>query len=249
MAYTGTVQVSRHWTDANQEIEDYLQSLAESCVAVEVADASSPSGWFATHFSSINPERCDFLTVHTDADRIFWSTDGGTTWVEVFNVTIITISTGSIVEYAGDDSNIPSGWQLCDGLEINRTTYAALYAVQGDTFGNGNGSTTFNLPDMRHHAPMGVNNAGLPNGADGGKTTRDIGDEGGTETHVLVTAELAAHLHANDRGGTNTVTFTSGETIKDASGGGGTVGNTGSDTGHNNLHPHTTLNYIIKDGT
>jgi microcystin-dependent protein len=43
----------------------------------------------------------------------------------------------------------PTGWLECDGTAINRTTYATLFAAIGTTFGNGNGSTTFNIPDLR----------------------------------------------------------------------------------------------------
>ena len=50
----------------------------------------------------------------------------------------------------------PSGWLTCDGSAVNRTTYSSLFAVISTTWGAGNGSTTFNLPDMRGAAPAGV---------------------------------------------------------------------------------------------
>ena len=61
---------------------------------------------------------------------------------------------GSMVMYAG--SSAPSGWLLCNGQAVSRTTYSALFTAIGTTWGVGNGSTTFNVPDMREAAPVGV---------------------------------------------------------------------------------------------
>lgn len=55
-----------------------------------------------------------------------------------------------------DDTNIPAGWLLCNGAAVSRSTYAALFAKLGTRHGAGNGSTTFNLPDMRDRYPIGV---------------------------------------------------------------------------------------------
>jgi microcystin-dependent protein len=62
---------------------------------------------------------------------------------------------GSITMFGGATVP-PSGWLTCDGSAVNRTTYSALFAVISTTWGAGNGSTTFNLPDMRGAAPAGV---------------------------------------------------------------------------------------------
>ena len=61
---------------------------------------------------------------------------------------------GSILLFAG--SSAPAGWLLCQGQAISRTTYATLFAVIGTTFGAGDGSTTFNLPDFRESSPVGA---------------------------------------------------------------------------------------------
>src|SRR5215469_16888224 len=55
--------------------------------------------------------------------------------------------TGSFIPFAG--ATAPSGWLMCDGSAVSRTTYSALYAVIGTAYGAGDGSTTFNLPDMQ----------------------------------------------------------------------------------------------------
>lgn len=61
---------------------------------------------------------------------------------------------GAVIPYAG--STAPEGWLLCNGAAVSRTTYAALFDLIGTTFGVGDGSTTFNVPDMRSKMPIGV---------------------------------------------------------------------------------------------
>lgn len=65
---------------------------------------------------------------------------------------------GVVLPYAG--SSAPTGFLLCDGSAVSRTTYSALFAIISTTFGVGDGSTTFNLPDMRSRMPIGVGSAG-----------------------------------------------------------------------------------------
>ena len=77
----------------------------------------------------------------------------------------------------------PQGYLLCDGSAVDRTTYATLYAVIGDTFGAGDGSSTFNLPDLSGRVPLGVSSTHL------------LGSTGGSETVTLTESELPAHVH------------------------------------------------------
>ena len=63
--------------------------------------------------------------------------------------TVGSAETGEIRIWAGGSSDIPDGYLLCDGSAVSRTQYTALYALIGDTYGAGDGSTTFNLPDLR----------------------------------------------------------------------------------------------------
>jgi len=72
---------------------------------------------------------------------------------------------GTIVMYGA--AAAPTGWLLCDGAAISRTTYAALFAVIGTTFGAGDGSTTFNVPDMRGIFPRGAGTSGKLTNANG----------------------------------------------------------------------------------
>ena len=61
---------------------------------------------------------------------------------------------GSINLYAG--STAPTGWLICDGSAVSRTTYANLFSVIGTTYGTGDGSTTFNLPNLKRRFPLGA---------------------------------------------------------------------------------------------
>jgi len=103
---------------------------------------------------------------------------------------------GMITAYAG--STAPTNWQLCYGQAISRTTYASLFSVISTTYGVGDGSTTFNLPDLRGRTVAGVDNMG---GTDAGRlsTANTLGTTTGTETVTLTSAQsgVPAHAHAN----------------------------------------------------
>ncbi len=110
------------------------------------------------------------------------------------------VPTGSLLAFSA--ATEPAGWLICDGREVSRITFAALNALMAAQtpaypYDNGDGSTTFNLPDLRGRLPIGSNNAGLPNGVDGARTTRDLGDEEGSETKTLTSdGQLPSHDHA-----------------------------------------------------
>jgi microcystin-dependent protein len=81
--------------------------------------------------------------------------------------------TGSIVAYGAEEA--PTGWLLCDGSAVSRTTFADLFAVIGETYGAGDLSTTFNLPDLQQRFPLGLASSG---------TGAAMGDAGGAIDHV-----------------------------------------------------------------
>jgi microcystin-dependent protein len=95
------------------------------------------------------------------------------------------LPTGLIAPYGA--AAAPTGWLLCDGAAVSRTTFAALFAVIGTTYGVGDGSTTFNVPDLRQRFPLGKAAAG---------TGATLGGTGGTIDHVhgLDTATSHAKL-------------------------------------------------------
>lgn len=102
---------------------------------------------------------------------------------------------GVVLPFAG--SVAPDGWMLCYGQAVSRTTHAHLFAVIGTTYGVGDGSTTFNLPDMRGRVPAGKDNMG---GTAASRLATSVagstlGAVGGAETHTLTTAQMPAHAH------------------------------------------------------
>ena len=162
--------------------------------------------------------------------------------------------TGEVRMYAGGSSP-PSGWLFCDGSAVSRTTYADLYNVIGTEFGAGDGSTTFNVPDLRGRAPIGVG-TGTGGGASGNGaptggsalTARTKADWGGKETHVLSDSELPNHTHGMDvrpgaSGSSGAVYPTSGAAA-DYYATGGKTGTSGQ--AHQNMQPFMTLRFIIK---
>jgi microcystin-dependent protein len=94
-------------------------------------------------------------------------------------------------------SSVPSGWLECNGTAISRATYSALFTAIGTTYGAGDGSTTFNLPDQARRVLVGKGGSGT---ATLGST---IGSTGGVETHTLTAAQMPAHTHSYNKYGIN----------------------------------------------
>ncbi len=97
-------------------------------------------------------------------------------------------------------SSAPSGWLLCFGQAISRTTYASLFTTIGTTYGVGDGSTTFNLPDLRGRVvagedDMGGTSANRLTNLSGGLDGDVLGATGGSESHTLTTAQVPNHGH------------------------------------------------------
>lgn len=165
--------------------------------------------------------------------------------------------TGVYLPFAG--SAAPAGWLLCDGSEVSRTTYAALFSAISTAYGVGNGSTTFNLPDMRGRIPAGKDDMGGTaaarlTAAGAGVDGATLGAAGGSETHALSETQMPSHTHDlamkyTTIGGAgssrNYWTRSAVDTLYD-----GTVTNGASSKGggqaHNNTQPTLIANYIIK---
>lgn len=94
---------------------------------------------------------------------------------------------GTITAYAG--SSAPTNWLLCDGAAVSRTTYAALFAVISTTYGAGDGSTTFNLPNIKGKVPVGLDSA---------QTEFDaLNEQGGSKTSTAPHTHAVDHDHAS----------------------------------------------------
>ena len=77
------------------------------------------------------------------------------------------VPSGSIIAFGGAAAP-DAGWLLCNGADVNRTTYARLFAAIGTLYGTGNGSSTFGLPDLRDRVPMGKGSNNSTLGAETG---------------------------------------------------------------------------------
>jgi len=158
----------------------------------------------------------------------------------------VLMPSGSLMPYAG--ASAPTGYLLCDGAAISRTTYATLFALVGTTYGAGDGSTTFNIPDLRGRViagqdDMGGSSANRLTGQTGGVDGDVLGGSGGTETHTLTSSEMEhtnstpTLSHAVD-GGTGGITAPFSSSTNGI--------NNSSASPHNNVQPTIILNYIIK---
>jgi microcystin-dependent protein len=177
----------------------------------------------------------------------FMTTDGAGTLS--FTTMASVIAAGMLIPYAG--SSAPTGWLMCYGQDVSRTTYSDLFTAIGITYGIGDGSTTFTLPDLRGRTiagkdSMGGTSADRLTNQDGGLDGDGLGNVGGAETHQLTVAELAAHTHTDDLSpasiaGANYAAGITGVTGTDSQ-----SGSTGGDSPHNNVQPTIILNYLIK---
>jgi len=170
---------------------------------------------------------------------------------------ISSAPSGSILIFAG--TTAPTGWLLCDGSAVTRTRYSVLFGVIGTTFGAGDTTTTFNVPDLRQKTVVGV----------GTNTTNNyaLGGTGGEENHTLTVNEIPAHTHtindpghshalinaaANDQNNDGTAGINRLSSIKStvattvSAVTNITINNAGGGAAHNNMQPYLALNYIIK---
>ena len=153
--------------------------------------------------------------------------------------------TGSITIYAG--STAPAGYLLCDGQAISRTTYSDLFDIIGTTYGTGDGSTTFNIPNLKGKVIVGVDS----NDSD----FDTLGETGGEKEHTLTIDEMPKHDHKANEDNANDLFAYQSSTISaygstSATGyglyRGKNTAKTGGDQPHNIMQPYVVLNYIIK---
>lgn len=219
-----------------------------------------------------SPSNGDLWYYSAEGIAFMYYNDGNTgQWVQatsiVANADPNPMPAGSIMAWGG--STAPTNWMICDGSAISRSTYASLFAAIGTTYGSGDGSTTFNIPDIKGRVVVGFDSLQ--------SEFNFLGETGGAKTHTLTIAEMPSHTHIQNAhnhtqdphthslsgtlvssfvgygqnspingnatnpssGGVNSTTATNQATTA-------TNQNTGGGGAHNNLQPYITLNYIIK---
>jgi microcystin-dependent protein len=163
------------------------------------------------------------------------------------------VSTGFILAFGV--AAPPSGWLACNGSAVSRTTYSALYALIGTTYGAGNGSSTFNVPDLRGRTLIGTDGLAAGSFTANLGSLDNTGGVGGAQNHTLTTAEMPAHTHAqegqsacghdNCNGGwaasiyMHRASSNSKNTINN-------ITSTGGGGSHNNVQPSMAVSYLIK---
>ncbi|MGZ4530796.1 MAG: phage tail protein [Mycobacteriaceae bacterium] len=186
----------------------------------------------------------DSTTAHNGQEWV----DTGSGWVPVAPA---VPPIGALLAWAGSgdpaDVDGVTRWFVCDGRAISRTTYAALWTALSTLYGVGDGSTTFNIPDLRGRVPVGA-------GTGTGLTSRSLASSGGEETHILSTAEMPSHTHpVKGSGGYGGAWIRPGIGTPSASGSLGAIGSdtpfadsTGGGGAHNNMQPFLAVNHIIR---
>ena len=171
------------------------------------------------------------------------------------------IPTATIVPWSS--SSVPTGFLECDGSAVSRSTYSALFAVVGTTYGTGDGSSTFNLPDLQDNVAVGKSPGKALASTGGANTVQSTGNVGGsTANATLSEAQLASHDHpfeARQRTNPNPNFLSSSGAGYHQLGGTATTANAGSGSSHSHnmsanftgdstsvLQPYLTVIYIIK---
>lgn len=170
-------------------------------------------------------------------------TDNDTVWIDPAGgqASGDTLPVGSIMPYP--KATAPENWLACDGSAVSRTDYSELFSAIGTTFGAGDGSTTFNLPNFKGKVPVGLDATDTD--------FNEVGKTAGEKTHTLTIAEMPKHSHnivASHGTSTSGIAFYPAENIT-------TPYDTldfnicrpaGGNDAHNNLQPSIVTNYIIK---
>jgi microcystin-dependent protein len=170
------------------------------------------------------------------------------------------IPTATIVPWSS--ASVPSGFLECDGTAVSRSTYSALFAIVGTTYGAGDGSTTFNTPDLQDNTPVGKSGTKALGSTGGANTATSTGNVGGsTANATLSTPQLASHSHLAKviNGPASSGSLTGAVRTSNGQGSNLDTGNAGSGGGHSHnmsatfsgdatsiVQPYLTLIYIIK---
>ena len=155
-------------------------------------------------------------------------------------------------------TKVPVGWLLCDGSAVSRTLYASLFASLGTTYGVGDGSTTFNLPNLKGRVPAGFDSSQTEfntMGKTGGDknlqahthSTPDHNHYGGASANDVNSSASQGYPAGNNHTSYRTSDRGVAYAVNAAAiwGGGSTTGSSGSGSGQN-LQPYIVLKYIIK---
>lgn len=256
------LQTGQSFSSGDQVTATKLQDIANLATfrtgANQTADDSTIQVDGSGGYLKVKSEGISSNELATDSVITAKIQDGAVTAAKLDTGAVsVLMPTASLMPYAG--SSAPTGYLLCDGAAISRTTYSDLFGIVGTTYGVGDGSTTFNIPDLRGRViagqdDMGGTSADRLTGLSGGLNGDNLGATGGSQTHTLTASELPQHTHTFSgtvsRDGTSAGNPT--EIVMDddsnltASNVTTANGGNAGDQPHNNVQPTIILNYIIK---
>ena len=160
-----------------------------------------------------------------------------------------TVQTGMILPFSATAGNIPTGYLNCDGAAVSRSTYSTLYALIANTYGAGDGSSTFNVPNLAGRFAIGKSGTyGL--GTTGGGTTSSFTPAGSVSVsvnnHTLTVSQIPAHSHPASTSVSGTVTLSN---LRSPSGGGAATNAISRSTGNNVGPPQSSTAYTSFSGS
>lgn len=231
----------------NQSFDGQYQTIQ---MANAVASGTTLTLGAHAHFETNYAAGSSFNYTQTSRLRVYR--------VEAWNESQIgVVPTGTVSMFAG--TTAPTGYLLCQGQAVSRSTYAPLFAVIGTAYGSGDGSTTFNLPNLQGKFALGKS------------SSYALGSSGGASTVKLTTNQIPAHTHGSkslvgslvayswDDGWANGIISSSVNSKNSGYYGGSDIGHiqyqvdashehdsVGGGASHNNMPPYQTVNYIIK---
>lgn len=249
------LQTGQSFSSGDQLTATKLQDIANLATfrtgANQTADAATIEVDGSAGFLRVKSSGISSNELATDSVITAKIQDGAVTAAKLDSAaTSVLMPTGAIMPYAG--ASAPTGYLFCDGDAVSRATYSDLFGIIGVTYGAGDGSTTFALPDLRGRVIAGQDDMG---GSSANNLTDAQADQlGGTlgsETHTLTTTELPAHTHGgltdiDPNGGDGGSASDPGLDYVTSNGAGTVSGSTGGGGAHNNVQPTFILNYIIK---
>lgn len=256
---------SSNYTIASSDRGALVSVTASATITLPDASAVG-DGWAVTIYNAssadVTIDGASTQTINGELTLVLrggaWAiiTSDGANWQGPTEVKL----TGEIRMYGG--SSAPSGWLFCNGQEVSRATYSDLFDVIGETFGAGDGSSTFAVPDLRDRSPLGTNSMGSSDASRVDNYSTDLGDSGGEDEHQLSESEMPSHNHGggNHDHTLNTESGSGGfngqlsqgtnntleETSSPVQNSGNIINTDGGDNPHNTMHPFLAVNFIIR---